>query len=172
MQRLISSVLTILALTMTSAETASAQRAPVGSFGDWSAHVDGSGPKRSCYVASRPKKSEGKYSARGGVFLLVTHRPAEKTFGEISVEAGYTYKTESRVEVIVDGDRRFTLFTQGGNAWAADAAGDQALVDAFRRGTQAVIKGTSSRGTQTTDTFSLSGFTAAMTAIDKACGVK
>jgi hypothetical protein len=35
-----------------------------------------------------------------------------------------------------------------------------------------IITGFSSRGTKTIDTYSLSGFTAAYTAIGKACGVK
>jgi hypothetical protein len=34
-----------------------------------------------------------------------------------------------------------------------------------------IVKGTSSRGTLTTDTYSLSGFTAAFNAISKACGL-
>ncbi len=33
-----------------------------------------------------------------------------------------------------------------------------------------VVKGTSSRGTLTTDTYSLTGFSAALQSIDKACG--
>lgn len=100
---------------------------------------------------------------------MPTHRPGEKVFGEISVEAGYTYKPGSEVEVTIDG-QTFKLFTQGGNAWAYDEKADQALVNAMRAGQQMVVKGTSTRGTLTTDTYSLTGFTAAMQSIDKACG--
>ncbi|MGB1026239.1 MAG: invasion associated locus B family protein, partial [Rhodospirillaceae bacterium] len=39
----------------------------------------------------------------------------------------------------------------------------------MKRGRDMIVKGTSSRGTVTTDTYSLSGVTAAMNAIDKAC---
>jgi Invasion associated locus B (IalB) protein len=40
----------------------------------------------------------------------------------------------------------------------------------LKAGKQMIVRGTSSRGTETTDTYSLSGFTAALAAIDKACG--
>ncbi|MDX1424550.1 MAG: invasion associated locus B family protein, partial [Kiloniellales bacterium] len=48
---------------------------------------------------------------------------------------------------------------------------DQAIVKAMRAGSSMVVKGTSSRGTVTTDTYSLLGFSKAYAAISKACGV-
>ena len=43
------------------------------------------------------------------------------------------------------------------------------MVQAMRRGNELVFKGTSERGTLTTDSYSLKGVTAAMKAIDRAC---
>ena len=57
-------------------------------------------------------------------------------------------------------------------AWTPDAAADRELVDAMQRGKILVLRGTSSRGTDTVDTFSLIGFTKAYQEINKACGVK
>ena len=48
-----------------------------------------------CYIGSEPKKSRGKYKKRGGIYVLVTHRPAEKSTHVISIKAGYTYKETS-----------------------------------------------------------------------------
>ena len=146
-----------------------AQRKTIGTFSDWTAFSDGSGGSRICYVGSVPKKAEGKYTRRGDTYTLVSHRPGEKVFGEVSVEAGYTYKPNSEVAVDIDG-KKFKLFTKGGNAWATDATADKAIVAAMKSGRRMAIKGTSSRGTLTTDTYSLSGITAAYNAIDKACG--
>ena len=42
----------------------------------------------------------------------------------------------------------------------------------MKRGRKMVVKGKSSRGTATTDTYSLTGFSAAYKAIGEACGVK
>jgi invasion protein IalB len=150
------------------AASASAAQQTLGSFQDWTAFTDGS-ERRICYIGSVPKKKEGNYTVRGDTYVLATHRPGEKVFGEISVEAGYSYKPGSEVEIIVDG-QSFKLFTQGGNAWAYDEKADRALLDAMRSGRQMVVKGTSTRGTLTTDTYSLTGFSAALQSIDKACG--
>lgn len=139
----------------------------LGSFQDWTAFSDGA-DKRICYIGSLPQKAEGNYTRRGDTYVLATHRPAENVFGEISVEAGYTFKPGSEVEVNIDG-QTFRLFTQGGNAWAYDEKADQELVAAMKAGSRMVVKGTSSRGTLTTDTYSLAGFTAAFEAIDQAC---
>jgi hypothetical protein len=43
---------------------------------------------------------------------------------------------------------------------------------AMRDGKQMVVKGVSSRGTKTTDTYSLAGVSQAYDAINEACGVK
>jgi invasion protein IalB len=148
---------------------AAAQQRSLGSFGTWSAMVDGSGGKKLCYVGSAPKKSEGNYTSRDDVHLLVTHRPAEKVRGEISITAGYTFREGKDAEAQIDG-KTFKLFTRGDNAWAYDAAADRAIVAAMKAGKTLIVRGTSSRGTATTDTYTLAGFSAAMAAIDKACG--
>jgi Invasion associated locus B (IalB) protein. len=140
----------------------------LGTFDAWTAFTDKVSGKQICYIGSKPKKAEGNYTKRDEAFVLVTHRPAEKVVGEVSVETGYTYKAGSAPMVTI-GDRKFTLFSKGSNAWAKDAAADKDLVAAMKSGAEMVIKGTSSRGTLTTDTYSLSGFTAAFNAITKAC---
>jgi len=71
----------------------------------------------------------------------------------------------------IDG-QDFDLFTDGDSAWARDAETDRKLVQAMVRGNSMVVRGTSSRGTLTVDTYSLSGFTAARNAINKACKVR
>ena len=77
----------------------------------------------------------------------------------MGIIAGYPYRDGSTVEVSIDGDQRFTLYTGGENAWSYPE--DQAqLIAAMRAGIDMVVKGTSSRGTLTTDTYSLRGFTA------------
>jgi invasion protein IalB len=152
-------------------EKAATQPKTLGAFGSWTAVVDSSGKRRVCYIGSAPKKTEGKYSARGPTHLLVTHRPADKVKGEVSVSTGYAYKDGKDAEAEING-RKFKLFTRGENAWTYDAAADRALVAAMKNGNQLVVHGTSARGTQTTDTYSLSGFSAALAAIDKACESK
>ncbi len=142
----------------------------IGDYGDWSSFQFSEDGNLACYMSSEPKKAEGKYKKRGDVFAIVTHRPAEKRFGEVSIIAGYSYQKDSWVEVKI-GEQAFQLFTQDDGAWAPDAETDKKLVQAMRKGRTMVVTGTSTRGTLTTDTYSLSGFTKASRAIAKACGL-
>jgi invasion protein IalB len=165
-----------LALAVTLAFAALAPAAPasaqgiqrLGEYEDWNAYQFSEKDKPACYMASAPKKAEGNYTKRGDVFAIVTHRPAEGRRDEVSVIAGYPYKKDSWVQVQI-GDKKFRLFTQDDNAWAPDKEADKALVAAMIKGQEMIITGTSARGTQTVDTYSLAGFTRAYQAINDAC---
>lgn len=140
--------------------------------GDWQAIREQENGKPVCVMSAEPTKSQGKYTKRGTVLAMISHRPHEKRIGEVSFQAGYTFKSGSEVSAVVDGKKTFKLFTQGGHAWPFDADADKALVAAMRAGGTLVVKGSSARGTLTTDTYSLKGFTAAWNAINQGCGVK
>lgn len=143
----------------------------IGSFKDWSAHTEGKDESRTCWIYSEPVKDEGKYAKRGRIYMLVTHRPGEKTVNQVQLTAGYAYKKGSAVQVAI-GAKKFELFTNGDTAWARSPEDDAAIVAAMRSGARMVVTGQSSRGTNTKDTYSLSGISAAHAAIGKACGVK
>ena len=70
--------------------------------------------------------------------------------------------------VEIDG-KAYPMVTEGAAAWLASTGDESGFVAALKAGTQLVVRGTSQRGTNTTDTYSLRGVTAAMTEIDKAC---
>jgi len=143
----------------------------IGEFGDWTAYLFMEDNNKVCYMVSKPNKQEGNYAKRGDVFALVTHRPAEKSNNVFSFVAGYPYKADSEVNVTI-GQQSFKLFTQNETAWAADAATDNRLTAAIRSGSSMIVKGTSAKGTSTTDTFGLKGSSAAYAAISKECGIK
>ncbi len=138
--------------------------------GDWTAYTFQENGNKVCYMASQPIKAEGNYSRRGDIFALITHRPAEDSQNVFSYVTGYTYKPNSEVDVTIDG-KKFTLFTQNDMAWTVDDQTDARLVDSIRKGSRLSVKGTSSRGTLTTDTFSLRGSSAAHDAISRECGI-
>ena len=143
----------------------------LGTFQDWSAFAFTERGQRVCFTQSKPTKSEPKGAKRGPINALVTHRPAEKATDVVSILMGYPLRSGSEVEVDVDG-QKFKLFIDNETAWGPDARTDSAVSDAFAKGRQAVVKGVSTRGTNTTDTYSLSGYSAALAAISKACNVK
>ncbi len=139
----------------------------LGLFRAWSAYRTAADGKPLCYMVGEPTKAEGKYAQRGKIYAFVTHRPAAKRLDEVSFDAGYTYKDGSEIKVGI-GDKSFTLTPHQNTAWATD---DKSMIEAMKAGTTMIVRGVSSRGTKTKDTYSLLGFTAAYRAIGKACGL-
>ena len=142
----------------------------LATYDDWSAYMFEENGKKVCYMASRPKKEEGDYSTRGKIYALVTHRPSEGTRDVFSYITGYPYKVGSEVSVTI-GSQRYSLFTQDDTAWAPDASTDGQLSSSIRKGSNMIVKGTSKRGTLTTDTFSLHGSGKAYQRISEECGL-
>jgi len=142
----------------------------LGDFGDWSAFRFNENGNAACYMASQPTKAVGDYTSRGEIYSLVTHRPAEDRRDEASFIAGYEFKSKSEVTVSIGGTN-WQFFTHKDGAWAPTEADDKKLVQAMIKGSTMVVKGTSARGTATTDTYSLRGFTKAYMTISKSCGL-
>lgn len=168
MIRLTALVLPALALLSGPASAAPPEPKLIGIFRDWNAFMldEASGPV--CWMVSRPKKQEGDFTKRGDVFLLITHRPAERSFDVVNFIAGYPFAERSEVQVQI-GKQSFKLFSEGEQAWARDDATDKAIAQSLRQGSTLVIRGTSLRGSRTTDTFSLAGSGGAYQAIGSAC---
>jgi len=137
---------------------------------DWQAFRVEDDKGRTCFISSVPTKSAGKYdpSNRGEVRVFVSHGPNKAERNVVQFVAGYKHKKHSDVTVNIDG-KTFTLFTLEGRAYAESEEDDIALVRAMKRGSKMTVVGVSSRGTKTTDTYSLSGFTKTKNLIDKTC---
>jgi invasion protein IalB len=143
----------------------------LGAFQDWEAYAGSEGRSKVCYAVTQPGKEEGQYSRRGEVYLFVTHRPGDHEQNAVNVKAGYTYKPGSTVNAAI-GNSTFAMYVKDDTAWNRTGQDDRNMVHAMIKGATLVVRGTSDRGTATTDTFSLKGFSAAYQAIGKACGVK
>lgn len=143
----------------------------VATITDWNVFVEES-PKE-CWGVSKPKETVNSRDGqpvsvrRGDILLFVTFRPGKP--GEISFTGGYPFASGSTVGVNVDG-KTFELFTDGEWAWPGSAEDDAALMAALKAGTSAVVTARSGKGTETKDTFSLRGFTAAMDDAGQRCG--
>ena len=160
----------LLAILMIFAPAAWAQSpAPtlLGESGDWQAYSYKSSGTKVCYVVSQPKASEPDSVKRDPIFFLVTHRPGQKIHNEVSTIIGYPFKKDSKVELKID-EAGFTLFTNADGAWA-DTKDDKQVVESMKKGQSMTVKGTSWRGTSTTDTYSLKGISSVLDKIDGAC---
>jgi hypothetical protein len=125
-----------------------------------------------CWGSTRPKQSvntrDGQQVSvrRGEIMLFVTFWIGKP--GEVSFIGGYPFAAGSTVAVNVDGSN-FELFTDGEWAWPGTPQDDDKILTALKKGSTAVMTAQSSKGTQTVDTFSLRGFTAAMTEAGNRC---
>ncbi len=146
----------------------------LGSYKDWSAFQSVSRDGKSCYAMSQPKSSEPKKAKRDPIYFLISDWPLRKTRSEPEIVPGYQYKEGSTVSAAVGSDK-FEFFTRNdggaGSAWVKEQSDEVSFVEAMKRGSQVVVTGTSQHGTVTHDTYSLSGFSAALDKIHAACGM-
>ena len=142
----------------------------VATMTDWSVFADKNPTE--CWGVSSPKETvntkDGKPVSvrRGDILLFVTFRPGNN--GEISFSGGYPFAGGSTVKLDIDGTG-YDLFSDGEWAWPGTAEDDAAILAALKKGTTAVLVAHSAKGTQTKDSFSLRGFTAAMDEAAKQC---
>ena len=133
---------------------------------DWSVYVE-TEPSLECWGVARPDETVNTRDGspvevrRGDILLFVAYRPAAGVAGEVSFTGGYPFAEDSTVTLEIGADR-FEMFTRGEFAWPVSNEDDARIVDAMRRGRDVKLIGRSARGTQTEDTFSLMGFTAAL----------
>lgn len=162
--------LSVIAMLLLPLSAQAAEEAQViGEYGDWTAHMYNDKGNIICYMSSMPKKDEGKYTKRGDIYVVITHRPAERSFDEVSIVAGYTFNTKAPLVIKIGNQTFDRTFTEGGQGWMINADEDHKVVAAMRRGDRMIINGQSSRGTDTKDTYSLKGFTAAYQTISAKC---
>ncbi|MEP0321713.1 invasion associated locus B family protein [Bauldia litoralis] len=143
----------------------------IGTFRQWGAYTSTENGGKMCFVASQPteKKYSKDISGRDPAFFMVTTIPNKNIRNEASTIIGYPFADNSKVKVEIVGGGTFTMFTDKDSAWIENPAQEADLITAMRKGSRMIVEGTSRRGTITTDTYSLSGVTAALEAMAKEC---
>lgn len=148
----------------------SAEPTLIGQYGTWGAYTAMPNGKKVCFALAKPSSSKTNppNRPRDPAYAFVSTRPAEKVTNEVSVMIGYALKpgSESTLEV---GGASFAMYTQGDGLWIKNAAEEARMVEAMRKSADAVIKGVSAKGTETTDTFSLKGLAQALDRLAQDC---
>jgi invasion protein IalB len=84
------------------------------------------------------------------------------------VIVGYPQRANGDTSATV-GNSSYAMYTQNDGAWVKNAAEESQLVDAMRKGSDLVIKSVSTRGTKSTDTYSLKGVSEALDKVAAEC---
>ena len=167
MRGVFTALLILLAGTGTGLAQTADQPKKLGSFKDWQAFTYKAPDSKVCFAFSEPKSSKSSREAkRGPIRFIVTNYPGRKVQGQISTIIGYPFKDGTTVKLTID-DKTFTLFPVGDTAWAEKDDAD--IVAAMKDGTSLKVAGISWKGTETTDSYSLAGISAAIDEIDSAC---
>lgn len=147
-----------------------AQPTLLGQYGDWGAYTASPGGNKVCFALAKPKttKTEPEGRKRDQSYVFVSTRPADKVKNEVSVIIGYPFKTNSDATAEV-GTAKFAMYTRDDGAWIKNAGEEARMVDAMRKGADLTVKGTSGRGTQSTDQYSLKGLAQALDKIEQEC---
>lgn len=148
----------------------------IGTFGKhWQVYtVKDGNTLNACYVMGTPQKMTGQYKKRGASYLSVKIQADSDESPIISFIAGYDIKPKSPITVQSNA-ATFELYVPSngiapGTAWAGDDKTEKSLINAAKRGKSLTIKGVSQKGTQTTDTYDLKGFSNAYATMMGACG--
>jgi invasion protein IalB len=154
----------------TAATGGDAQPTLLGQYGDWGAYAASPGGTKICFALAKPKTSKTEPAGRNRdqSYMFISSRPAENVKNEVSVIIGYPFKTSSDATAEI-GSAKFAMYTQNDGAWIKNVTEEARMVDAMRKGADLTVKGTSGRGTQSTDQFSLKGLAQALDKIEQEC---
>jgi invasion protein IalB len=170
---------TLLAVSALNASASAQQKKPanptdqavlLGQFGEWGAYRATPGGKKICFALSKPTSatSEPAGRSRDPSYAFVSTRPTEKVKNEISVIVGYPQKPGHDATAAI-GSATYSMYTQNDGAWVKNAAEEAQMVETMRKGSDLVVKSESSRGTKTTDTYSLKGIAQALDKVAEEC---
>ncbi len=153
----------------------------LGKFGDWTLYSnEGPGVAKLCFVATPPAATEPTGLKRDPALLYISAWPTDGVKGEVSVKLGFPIKKASEPVLAVTGGSAggagggtagasFKLFIKDDRAFVADATAELKLLEAMKKGTKLSVQSVSERGTSITDTFSLTGITAALAGLGSGC---
>ncbi len=140
----------------------------LGKFKDWQSFVLVKEGVKTCFAQSIPVVKAPKKFKRDSSRLFISFRPAENIKNEISVTNGYEFKLKAPVSA-KSGKRKYDLFSKGRFAWVVDNKDEVKLISTMKKASRLMIIGNSEKGTETTDHYSMMGFTKAYNSAKKSC---
>ena len=140
----------------------------IGKFKDWESFVLSQEGSKICFAQSKPVIRAPKKLKREPSRLFVSFRPSENIKNEISVTNGYEFKLKAPVEA-KSGKKSYDLYSKGRFAWVVDNKDEAKLIVTMKKASRLMIIGNTGKGDQTTDHYSMMGFTKAYKTAKKSC---
>jgi len=140
----------------------------VGKFKDWESFVLSQDGKKTCFAQSIPVVRAPKKLKREPSRLFISFRPDENIKNEVSVTNGYEFKLKAPVAA-KSGKKSYDLFSKGRFAWVVDSKDESKLIVTMKKASRLMIIGMTKKDDQTTDHYSMMGFTKAYKIAKKSC---
>ena len=141
-----------------------------GEYSNWEVYVKSE--KDICYAISKPQKMQGAYNLRGRVNVIVAINNNIKNKYYVGFDFGYYFSEKDKVKLIIDDNIFFEIDTFAQTAWINSSENPNLnikIIEAMKKGSVLIAEGTSKRGTETKDTYSLLGFTKAFQKVKDVC---
>ena len=140
----------------------------LGKFKDWESFSLLQEGNKVCFAQSAPVVRAPKKIKRDPSRLFVSFRPNENIKNEISVTNGYDFKLKAPV-LAKSGKKTYDLFSKGRYAWVVDNGDEKKLISTMKKASRLMIIANTNKGDQTTDHYSMMGFTKAYNTAKKSC---
>ena len=139
-----------------------------GKYKNWESFTVQTDKGKICFAQTIPTKRAPSSIKRGKSKLFVTFRPSEDIKDEVSLTSGHEFKTST--VTAASGKKRFSFFSQKNFAWLLDDQEERNFIKLMKRATNLIIKARTTNGAETTDHYSMMGFTKAYNTAKKTCG--
>ena len=138
-----------------------------GKYKNWESFTVETDKGKICFAQTIPTKRAPSSIQRGKSKLFVTFRPAEDIKDEVSLTSGHDYKTST--VTAASGKKKYSFFSQKSFAWLLDDQEEKKFIKLMKRATNLIIKARTIKGAETTDHYSMMGFTKAYNTAKKTC---
>ena len=138
-----------------------------GKYKNWESFTVETDKGKICFAQTIPTKRAPASIKREKSKLFVTFRPSESIKDEVSLTSGHDYK--SSTVTASSGKKRYSFFSQKNFAWLLDDQEERNFIKLMKKATNVIVKARTSKGAETTDHYSMMGFTKAYNTAKKTC---
>jgi hypothetical protein len=165
---LLKKIFVIVAFTVFSLNAFANTPKSTGKYKNWESFVAETDKGKICFAQTVPNKRAPAAVKRDKSKLFVTFRPAEDVKDEVSITSGHNYKSSS--VTASSGKKKYSFFSQKSFAWLLDDQEEKKFIKLMQKATNVIVKARTTNGAETTDHYSMMGFTKAYNTAKKTCG--
>ena len=160
-------IIIFIGLMVFSLNTNAQEPKSTGKYKNWESFSASTEKGKICFAQTIPTKRAPGSIKRSDSRLFVSFRPQENIKDEISVTSGHVYKASS--VSAKSGKNKFALFSQNNFAWLLDDKEEKKFIKVMKKATNLIIIARTDKGAETTDHYSMMGFTKAYNTAKKTC---